>query len=112
MQRDRRYKVLLVMLVLALTTALAGLVALYPSATRTLFEPRHQQLIDRAEQAAAKTFRHSIEDQRRITFPMVMEMSDRTCVELRSHVADGGGNYLACYSKSGAVLEERASSGF
>lgn len=112
MQSGRRFKILLVMLVLALIAALAGLAVLYPRATRTLFEPHQQQLVDRAEQAAAKTFRHSVEDQRRITFPMVMEMSDRTCVELRSDVADGGGNFLACYSKSGVLLEERATSGF
>ena len=95
-----------------LMVAVAGLAILYPSATRSLVRPHQQSLVDRAERAAAAMFSHSIEDQRRITFPLVMELSDRTCVELRSTAWDGGGNYLACYSRNGELVEERGSSGF
>jgi hypothetical protein len=102
---------MLIALSLLLVAAVAGLAILYPRATRTLVQPHQQHLVDRAEREAAATFGHSAGDQRRITFPMVMEMSDRTCVELRSTAADGGGNFLACYSKTGELLEERATVG-
>jgi hypothetical protein len=95
-----------------LVGASVGLAVLYPRATRSLVQPDQQHLVQRAEQAAAVTFQHSPDDERRITFPIVMELSDRTCVELRSMRADGGGNYLACYSRNGQVLEERATGGF
>lgn len=94
-----------------LVAAALALVVLYPRATRSLVQPHQQQLVDRAERGAAALLGDP-DDQRRITFPIVMELSDRTCVELRSTAADGGGNYLACYSRSGELLEERASVGF
>jgi hypothetical protein len=102
---------MLIALSLLLVAAVAGLAILYPRATRTLVQPHQQHLVDRAEREAAARFGHSTADQRRITFPVVMEMSDRTCVELRSTAADGGGNFLACYSKTGELLEERATVG-
>lgn len=108
----RHWRLISAKLFLLLIAAVAGLAILYPRATRSLVQPQQQPIVDRAEREAAATFRHSPEDQRRITFPMVMEMSDRTCVELRSSAGDGGGNYLACYSRGGEVLEERATVGF
>jgi hypothetical protein len=95
-----------------LVAAAVALTVLYPRAMRSLVQPHHQHLVDRAERQAAATFSHTLEDQRRLTFPMVMELSNRTCVELRSTAADGGGNYVACYSRGGEVLEERATVGF
>jgi hypothetical protein len=112
MQNAQRCRLIILTLCLLLVGAAIGLGILYPRASRTLVRPHHQHLVQRAEQEAAATFHHSPEDQQRITFPMVMEFADRTCVELRSTAADGGGNYLACYSRSGEVLEERATVGF
>lgn len=112
MEGIRQSRLIFVTLSALLVAAVAGLAILYPSATHTLVQPYQQGVIDRAERAAAATFGHTLEDQRRITFPIVMELNGRTCVELRSTAADGGGNYLACYSRSGRVLEERANTGF
>jgi flagellar basal body-associated protein FliL len=112
MQHAHRSRLIILILGVLLMGAAIGLAILYPRATRSLAQPQHQPLVQRAEQEAAATFHHSPEYQRRITFPVVMELSDRTCVELRSTAADGAGNYLACYSPSGQVLEERATAGF
>lgn len=112
MQSVRRLRLIIVALCVLLGGAAVGLAVLYPHATRSLVQPHHQHIVQRAEQAAAAAFGHSAEDQRRITFPIVMELGDRTCVELRSTAPDRGGNYLACYARSGRVLEERATVGF
>lgn len=95
-----------------LMAAVAGLIVLYPRAGRTLVPSHQQYLVDRAEKRAAAFFHHSVADQRRMTFPMVMEFVDRVCVELRSSAADGAANYLACYAKNGALIEERATVGY
>jgi hypothetical protein len=94
-----------------LLAAAFWLALLYPRAMRTLVERQHQHFVDRAYRQAAVRFTDSW-DQRLITFPIVMELSDRTCVELRSTAADGAGNYVTCFSRSGEVLEERATVGF
>ena len=112
MQNAQRSRLIVIALCVLLVGAAVGLAILYQRATRTLVQPHHQHLVQRAEQEAAATFHHSPEDQRRITFPMVMELGDRTCVELRSTAPHGAGNYLACYSRGGQVLEERATVGF
>lgn len=112
MQTVRRSRLLMIILSVLLVAAVTGLAIFYASATRSLVQPHQQQLVERAEREAAATFGHSPEDQRRITFPIVMELSDRTCVELRSAAAEGGGNYVACYSRTGELLEERATVGF
>jgi putative hemolysin len=112
MQNARPFRLIILTLCVLLVAAAVGLAILYSRATRSLVQPHQQHLVQRAEQEAAATFHHSVEDQRRITFPMLMELGDRTCVELRSTASDGGGNYLACYSRNGQVLEEQATVGF
>jgi hypothetical protein len=112
MQNARSSHLVILALCVLLVGAAVGLASLYPRASRSLVQPHQLHLVQRAEQEAAAAFHHSATQQRRITFPIVMEMSDRTCVELRSTALDGGGNYLACYSQSGQVLEERTTSGF
>lgn len=112
MRNARRQRLIIFALSVLLLGAVVGLAVLYPRATRSLVQPHQQQLVLRAEQGAARAFTHSREEQRRITFPVVMELGDRTCVELRSTASDRAGSYLACYSRSGQVLEERATVGF
>jgi hypothetical protein len=90
MHNARSLHLIILVLCVLLAGAVVGLALLYPRATRTLVRPHQQQLVQRAEQEAARSFHSSLEDQRRITFPIVMELSDRTCVELRSTEAGGG----------------------
>ena len=102
--------VFLALVVMLLATA-AGLFILYPRATRPLVYAHQQALVDRTINQAAKEFREPPSDLRRLTFPIVMELSDRTCVELRSSSNQHGAvGYLACYKKAGEIIEERIKS--
>lgn len=85
---------------------------LYLMSIRPLLLPGDELLVERTRTDAGATFGDR-EAHRRATFPMVMRLADRTCVELRSRAKDGRGTYLACYNaRSGKKVEERAESGF
>ena len=74
-------------------------------ATRPLYYPDDRVFISRSVRQAAAHFRTSEEEVVRTTFPLVMRMSDRICVELRPKRTDLGG-YLACYRAPGDQLIE------
>jgi hypothetical protein len=112
MQNAQRSPLIILTLCVVLVGAAVGLATLYPRATRSLVRPHQQHLVHRAEQAAATTFHHSLEDQRRITFPIVMELRDRTCVALRPTAADRGGNYLAATHPAGRFWRSGRRSAF
>lgn len=106
-------KIWLATTILLLLVALIQLAVVYPKATRILVKPAQQDLVDRAVREAAVQFRTTPREQARSTFPIVMELHDRKCVELRSTLSDGGGNYIACYdNRTGKQLYEMISSGF
>jgi hypothetical protein len=88
---------IIILLSVLLALSLAANLYLYPRATRPLARPEQQALIERAQRHAAAAYGADAERQRRATFPIVMELADRTCVELRSTRADRVGNFIACY---------------
>lgn len=103
---------LIISLSLVIVSMLAGLVTLYPLATRPLIRSGDEAIVERARSDAPLIF-HEARVHERSTFPIVMKLVDRTCVELRSWAADGAGSYLACYDKrTGKKVEERSEGGF
>lgn len=100
------------MLTLTTLVTTALLVWLYPLATRPLTHPEDATLVERARSDARNIF-HDAEWHRRSTFPIVMRLADRTCVELRAWATSGAGSYLVCYDqRSGKKVEERSELGF
>jgi|GEM_PF-4092713 len=99
-----RWAVLILALVLA--ASVIGLAVLYPRATRQLVAPHEQPLVERAQRAAAAAFGTNSEEITRSTFPIAIQLSDRTCLELRP-TRRGDGGYLACYdNRTGRMVEE------
>lgn len=96
----------------SLAAALLTIAILYPLATRPLSRPGDKPLIEQARRDAEAAFGGGTAAGPK-TFPIVIRLLGRTCVELRSLRGDGAGSYVACYeSRTGAKLEERASIGF
>ena len=90
-----------------LAAAILGLAILYPRATRPLVTPHDQPLVERAHRSAAAAFGETAQSISRATFPIAIELTDRTCVELRP-TRRGNGGYLACYdTRTGRLVEER-----
>ena len=100
-------------LIVLLIAALVVIAMLYPRATRPLAFDHDQALIERATGQAAELNKERREDVTRQTFPIVMHLVDRSCVELRSTRSDGAGTYTVCYERqSGNFIEERLQGGF
>lgn len=94
-----------------LLVVLAALAHLYPLAARPLVRPGDMSLVERAHRDADAVFAGAPDD--RDTFPIVIRMTERSCVELRSTRRDESGNYLVCYdNRSGEKIEERATVGY
>jgi hypothetical protein len=92
---------------LLLLSALA-IAAIRMRDARLFVRPEDRMLVEMARKDARAIF-----TQETSTFPIVMRLSDRNCVELRSNRADGAGSYLACYDpQTDRKTEERASTGF
>jgi hypothetical protein len=72
--------------------------------------PHQERFVEQAQRLAGAAFQESPEVIARLTFPLVFELSDRTCVELRP-VQKRGVSYTACFQTStGRLLEDRATS--
>ncbi len=94
-------------LLVAVVAATSGYVVAKPNLVR----PGDAPFVERARKDAASAFSGSRPD--RETLPVVMRLSDRTCVEFRSFRPAEAGNYLVCYARDGGEkLEERAAIGF
>ena len=93
----RKTRAIIVLSVL-LILSLAANLYLYPRATRPLLRADQLPLVERAQRHAAAAYGADADKQRRATFPIVMELADRTCVELRSTRPDRVGNFIACYN--------------
>lgn len=103
---------LMVVPTLFLGATTVALTVLYPLAARPLSHPGDEPIIERARSDASLII-HDAETHRRATFPIVMRLADRTCVELRSLATNGAGSYSACYDrKTGKKIEEEANLGF
>jgi hypothetical protein len=103
---------IILLLSLLLAASLAANVWLYPRATRPLVQPSQQGLVERARRHAGKAYGADATRQARVTFPIVMTLSDRSCVELRSTRKDRVGDFLACYDpKTGQLLEAHRAGG-
>lgn len=108
MQHTTRRKAILSTLLLVLAASLAANLFLYRQASRPLFDEGDRPLVERTIAGAAVRSRaESAGDIRAETFPIVMRLGDRTCVELRRH--DGRGHTGACYDRWGQLIEESAS---
>ena len=95
-------------LMFLLLLALIVIAMLYPIATRPLVRPADAMLVEKARKDARAILHDDV-----TTFPIVMRLSDRECVELRSPQADGAGSYLACYdTHTNQKVEERLNIGF
>ena len=85
---------------------------LYPRATRPMVSDADQHWVERARRHAAAAYGPDADRQAKETFPIVMELNDRTCVELRSKRADRVGNFLVCYNpKTRQLLEAHKAGG-
>ena len=110
MHRFIQYR--LVGMLIAIITAIAAIAILYPRANRPLVRAGDAPWVERAQAEARRLFRDGAGHDR-ATFPIVMRLSDRICVELRSIAASGAGTYVACYDpRSGEKVEERAYGGY
>ena len=96
-----------IVLIGLLIATFAAIAILYPRATRPLVYDQDQALVERATRQAAELTKGT-PDVAGTTFPIVMHLSDRSCVELRSTDPRGDGSYSACYRRSdGNFIEER-----
>ena len=104
----RGLKRAVIILSLLLWLAVVAILFLYDRARRPLFHEYDRPLIERTLQLAAGETPDELEFYRRHTFPVVMELPDQTCVELRSVLRGGSGSYLACYDRrTRRVIVER-----
>ena len=87
-----------------LALSLAANVYLYPRATRPLYWDYDRLLIERTVARAAARERTDAETIRAQSFPIVLHLPGRTCVEMRN--TDGSGFHGACYDRDGRVTEE------
>jgi hypothetical protein len=109
----RQTRIILLLLVL-LAVSLAANLYLYQRPPRPMVQPEQQALVERARRHAAAAYGADAAEQARLTYPIVFQLADRTCVELRSTRDDRAGNFIACYDpKTGQRLEaNRAAGGF
>jgi hypothetical protein len=106
------YRSTIIALMLTLIAMVTIIVIIYPLATRPLTRSGDDAVIYKARTDARIIF-HDRAAHKRMTFPIVTRLSDRTCVELRSWAADEAGTYLVCYDRrTGKKVEERAEGGF
>ncbi|WP_374553834.1 hypothetical protein [Sphingobium yanoikuyae] len=110
MQKYSRY-VTLVLIALLITAGLI-IASLYPLANATAIQPGDEPVVSNALNDAQKLFRsEAINKASRL--PVVIRMSDRTCVELRPYSKAPAGTYLACYdNRNGRLIEEKATGGY
>ena len=98
------------MLSVLLLAAMVAITILHPAATRSFVTPDEQPLVERARRDAAAAFGETSQALARTTFPVVMQLSDRTCVELRPIRRNEGG-YSVCYAAgTDQIIEERVRS--
>ncbi|WP_311268858.1 hypothetical protein [Sphingobium sp. WCS2017Hpa-17] len=98
-------------LTILLVVGFAVLVTLYPRANLPLVRRDDTAWVEKARKDARAIFPEAAQERK--TFPMVMRLSDRICVDLRSTAADGAGSYLACYeARTGKKVEEHSMGGF
>jgi hypothetical protein len=97
-------RLVVALLVMLLVASLAANLILYRKPGRPLFGEGDRPLIERTVRLFVLDGITSRADIERETFPIVMRLSDRTCVELRRH--DGRGRRAACYNRRGRVTEE------
>lgn len=96
-------------LLILLLMSISAFYVMYSRMPPPLAEPYQQPLVKRAEREAARALRKTPEAMPRISYPIVMRLTDRTCVELNS-VGHRERFYLACYDNStGELVEERIS---
>lgn len=96
---------------LGLFVAAVSATAGYVLATPSLVRPADAPLVERARRDATIAFGGNWSQRR--TLPVVMRLSDRTCVEFRSFRPDEAGNYVVCYARrGGGKVEELAGTGF
>lgn len=106
------HRFITMMLILLLLCIFSAIAMLYPLASRPLVRSGDEWVVERAQADASLIFRHEEKDSR-TTFPIVMQLANRTCVELRATRADSAGNYVVCYDRrTGQKVEERADGGF
>ena len=86
------------MLSSALILALGTIAVLIPCAMRPLSYAGQQPLIDRTEKLRARRFKEMHADIP-ASFPLVMKIRDRTCVELRAAGRARTGSYSVCYNR-------------
>ena len=103
MQPANRRHAILWTLLLLLAASLVANVLLYRKANRPLFDEGERPLVERTiAEAGARSRPNTANDIRAETFPIVMRLGDRTCVELRRH--DELGHIGACYDHRGRLI--------
>lgn len=106
MPRFTRHGLIAGALLLLAASVVANLI-LYRRASRPLLTEGDRPLIERTVAMFAASGRTSAADIRGQSFPIVLHLGDRTCVELRRH--DGLGHQSACYDRRGRLIEETES---
>lgn len=101
-----RWKISTLILAPLLFAAVAGDVLFYPMVMRPLLLPGDEALVPAVQQRMATQLRTTVEQVRRLTFPIVTHMSDRTCIELRA-AARVGNDYLECRDRQGKLVDGR-----
>lgn len=97
-------------LLVLLAAATVAIAILYLRAVRPSVAAHQQPLVERTQRQAASEFRVKPESITETSYPLVMELTDKTCVELRPY-QQGDGGYLACYNtRTGRLVETRATS--
>jgi hypothetical protein len=101
---------IIVALTISLLAALVAVGFLYPRATRPLVRAEDAELISKARgdfKAARNGTAHLPQ-----SFPIVMRLPDRSCVEFRATQSDGT-SYLVCYdNRTKRKLAEQFTTGF
>lgn len=101
----KRWRAAAITLAVLLLAAVVCDVLLYPRAMRQLVAPGDEARVADVQRDMATLMRTTVEDVRRLTFPIVMHMSDRTCVELRAK-GRVGNDYVECRDTRGKVIEQ------
>jgi len=104
----RRWKIAVALLSAMLLASLAAIFLLCGRAGPPLSYEGDRPLIERTRQRAATIFRSDGDSVAQDSVPIVLHLSDRTCVVLG--MPSGGDPYLACDDRRTLeVMEERAS---
>ena len=102
-----RLKTVTWLLAASLFAAVVAILVLRERARLPLHFEADEPLIDRTVGAVARTARATPHDIERTTFPIVIHLSDRICVELRARPGTDYGGWVSCYDRtSGALIEE------